>query len=284
MVSVQDRVNVVQSESLRLSDYLAALPSDAWTQPSACDLWEIRDVVGHLVWVAEFFGDTISRGVRGDSSILPDRPPGDAIGEQSFDAYIARTATARRNSLGEELLATFGTRWDEVIQLMLGLGLEDWEKPCAFWRGGTVPAQFFFLQSMQELAVHSWDIRSALEASAPFSQGSLLALMERIPRRFSLPQLARFCLSPGLPRTARFRFQVTGAVSANDDLIVQDDKCRMEPADQTAADVIFKCDTDTFVLLMYRRLTLDPAIAAGRLAVDGDLDLTAAFKAWLEGN
>ena len=56
------------------------------------------------------------------------------------------------------------------------------------------------------------------------------------------------------------------------------------PGRQTAADVTFRCNTDTFVLLMYRRLSLDAAIAAGRLAADGDLDMTAAFKAWLEGN
>ena len=58
MVSVQERIKVVKSESRRLGDYLVALPSDAWTQRSACDLWEARDVVGHLVWVARITPET----------------------------------------------------------------------------------------------------------------------------------------------------------------------------------------------------------------------------------
>jgi len=42
-------VKVVQTESERLKQYLAALPQDAWTKPSACALWEVRDVVTHLI-------------------------------------------------------------------------------------------------------------------------------------------------------------------------------------------------------------------------------------------
>jgi hypothetical protein len=41
-------VTVIQTESEQLKQYLNALPQDAWTKPSACALWEIRDVVAHM--------------------------------------------------------------------------------------------------------------------------------------------------------------------------------------------------------------------------------------------
>src|SRR5262245_51787650 len=62
---------VVQTESARLQHYLTTLPADAWTQPSACALWDIRDVVAHLSGIAHGYTDRITRGLRGDTSPSP---------------------------------------------------------------------------------------------------------------------------------------------------------------------------------------------------------------------
>ena len=59
---------VVQTESARLQQYLTALPADAWMQPSACALWDIRDVVAHLSGIAHGYTDRITRGLQGDTS------------------------------------------------------------------------------------------------------------------------------------------------------------------------------------------------------------------------
>ena len=68
MTTHEDRVKVLHSESERLRHYLGGLPADAWTKQSACDLWQIQDVVGHLVGGAEFYAETVARGVQGISS------------------------------------------------------------------------------------------------------------------------------------------------------------------------------------------------------------------------
>ena len=52
MSTKAELVNVVQTESERLQQYLTALPADAWRKPSACALWDIRDVVAHLSAIA----------------------------------------------------------------------------------------------------------------------------------------------------------------------------------------------------------------------------------------
>ena len=68
MDAIETRVKLIKSESEGFGQYLDSLAPDNWSHNSACDLWEVRDVVAHLVWVAEFYLDTISRGVNGDAS------------------------------------------------------------------------------------------------------------------------------------------------------------------------------------------------------------------------
>jgi uncharacterized protein (TIGR03083 family) len=129
-----DLVPVFYAEAERLAQYLDTLPSDAWTQSSACEGWTVRDVVGHLTFIAEFYADVIARGVQGDTALLPDRPPGDGPELAVFHAYLAERTIATRTRLGAHLLATFRTRYAQLHHLLAGLGPQDWEKPCAFWR------------------------------------------------------------------------------------------------------------------------------------------------------
>jgi putative sterol carrier protein len=41
--------------------------------------------------------------------------------------------------------------------------------------------------------------------------------------------------------------------------------------------VVFGCDTETYILLVYGRLDLGAAIASGRVRVEGDRELATAF-------
>ena len=81
MATQAECVKVIQTESERLQQYLAALPEDAWSKPSACALWEIRDVVAHVSGVPNAYTTAspvdcrgISRPVQVAGSIqrLPD--------------------------------------------------------------------------------------------------------------------------------------------------------------------------------------------------------------------
>ena len=67
MATYAECVTVLQTESERLKQYLAALPADAWTTPSACALWEVRDVVAHLTMGIDGFTLRITRGLQGET-------------------------------------------------------------------------------------------------------------------------------------------------------------------------------------------------------------------------
>jgi hypothetical protein len=136
---------------------------------------------------------------------------------------------------------------------------------------------------VQELAIHGWDIRSRFAAMVPLSAESLPVLMARMPAPFGRSGWAAFRLAPGVPTPVRYRFTLTGAVPSTHDVLVDNEQVRMEAAGTLTPHVTFRCAIDIFVLMMYRRLTLEPVRAAGHLVVEGDQGLATAFDRWLKG-
>ena len=158
-------------------------------------------------------------------------------------------------------------------QILCGLGLQDWEKP-SYHPAAIIPVRTFIDLRITELAVHKWDIRSRLEDSAHLSTDCLPAIMDLISE-FIVGRL----FQPGsrLSRTARYSFELRGAVPERHDILVEDGKARMEPAGTTAAQVTFRCDTETFALLAYERFTVNKAESDGLIALEGDRGLAAKF-------
>jgi uncharacterized protein (TIGR03083 family) len=284
MEAPENLVKVIQTEAGRLTESLQTLAPEAWSKPSACDLWEVGDVVVHLVFVAEFYGDVIDQGRRGKVS-PPERFPGiDLADRASFDAYIGQTALAYRKRLGEQLLPTFRARFAELHHLMASLRPHEWAQPCWRFRWiGHPPARYFLVMTIQELAIHGWDLRAGREPSARLSGACLPVLVERAAQRFRHnPGLASFRLRATQPAPVRYRFEVRGEVPGTYDIVVEEAKARLEPAGSAGANIIFRCETETFVLMMYQRLTLPEATAADRISAEGESGLIADFAQWLQ--
>jgi uncharacterized protein (TIGR03083 family) len=280
MAALAAHVTLIQAEAERLAQYLATLPPDAWRQPSACQGWEVRDVVAHLIQGAQFYVHTISRGVQGDMA----RPPELVPPALARAALIAQSAIACRERLGEALLPTFRARYAELSALLAQLDPGDWEKLCYYTsEPRSRPVREFLALSVQELAIHGWDIRSRLDPAFHLSPESVAVLVQHTPRRLGRPHRAVFPLPPEFPGPVRFRWELRGAVVDTHDVIVEHGRCRMEPADASAAQVTFRGEAETFVLLLYQRLLLTVATATGSLVVEGNRELAAAFDRWLQG-
>jgi uncharacterized protein (TIGR03083 family) len=284
MGTPESLVKVIQTEAEELADYLQALPPESWSTPSACDLWEVGDVVAHLVFVAEFYADVIHKGVRGDVS-PPARFPGIDVDRSSFNAYLGQIALAYRKRLEAQLLPTFRARFADLLDLMVSLSPHDWEQPCWRFRWvGHPPARYFLDMTIQELALHGWDLRAGLEPLPRLSGLCLPVLVERVvsAQFFSnAPGRASFRLSAPQTLPVRYRFDVGG--KGMHDFVVEKAQIHLEPASSDVANTTFRCETDTFVLMMYKRLTLHEATAAGRVSVEGESGLIADFDQWLKG-
>jgi uncharacterized protein (TIGR03083 family) len=271
-------IQLGQVETDRLTQYLHTLSDGDWSHPSACDAWQVRDVVGHLIWIAESYTGAVSRGVQGDRSPLVGFPPAETFEKTAFSAFMAQSAIAVRERLGDQLLATFTARHTQLHQLLAQLSPQDWDTLC-YHPIRPFPVRTYITVWATELAMHTWDIRSRLDPAVHLSPESLPLFMDRIGPR------VLFSFRPGAKLRAplRYRFAVTGVVPAHHDIVVEGDQARMEPTGAVEAAVTFHCDTETFVLLMYGRLSPEGAIATGRVGTEGDQRLIAPFGTWFQG-
>ena len=283
MDSFTDHVKVLQAESERIKQYLRALPLEALSKPSACTQWQVQDVIAHLVGVAETYANSVSRGLQGETGPLPGRlPAGQATAATSAEG-IAQRSIAARQTLGDQLLATFDAANDRLNSLLAGLEPEQRETPC-YHSGGIVKAQNFIDLRLKELAVHEWDIRAALEPEAHVSPASIPAIMTTISESIASGSLRwAFWSGPYLTTPVRYHFVVTGLGPSKPDIVVEGNTLRMEDAGDTPARVTIRCNTETYVLLVYGRLGLEAALASGRLMIEGDRELALAFGRWFRG-
>ena len=100
-----------------------------------------------------------------------------------------------------------------------------------------------------------------------------------------VPRWVSNAFRPGLdlPTPMRYRFDVQKPVPVQEDFLVKGDSFQADPVGSEPADVTFHCNTGTYILLIYGRLAVEGAIAAGRLTVDGSREQAANFTAWFQG-
>ena len=109
MDTFADRVTLLQSESARIKQYLHTLPPNAWTRPSACERWEVRDVVGHLIAVAELYANGLSRGLQED------------IAPRQAYPLLAQARAHRSMSLSPRAPLHVGSGWESRCSLCMML-------------------------------------------------------------------------------------------------------------------------------------------------------------------
>lgn len=279
----QDIIATLQAESERIAQYLSHLPPPAWQHASACSAWQVRDVVAHLVGVANFYADNISRGLQGDAGPPPGRPPAGSMTGAVAAAGVAQRATTEREALGDQLLTTFQTTSERLCHLLASLQPDEQIKPCYHPGGVTLARQFADLR-LKELALHEWDIRSQLEPDARLAPAAYPAILRLLDQAVASGSL-RWGFRAGEPLAApvRYRFIVTEPVPYQLDIVVSGDTAQQEAAGDTPADVTLHCDTKTFILLLCGRLPIDVALQQGRIVTEGDRELVTALAQWFQG-
>ncbi|MDE2779547.1 MAG: maleylpyruvate isomerase family mycothiol-dependent enzyme [Chloroflexota bacterium] len=269
---MQTRTRLARFEAERLASYLGGLSPEGWNHPTACDLWQVGDLVGHMVWIGEFYVKFVTRSLAGDITPPPGSPRDPRFGDLPPEAFYDLTAREYRQNLGNDLLPAFVSHFQELNALLDSLTPDDYDKVC-FYHSSNRPLWTLADLTIQELAVHAWDIQSHTEPGTPLSPESQPALLDRVVQRLQ-PALPIEATASG---PATLRFQLSGASDRAYDIILSADSTTIQPSGNSSARAAVSCDTETFILMLYRRLNLAHILDGGRGSLTGDEALAQDF-------
>jgi predicted lipid carrier protein YhbT len=86
-----------------------------------------------------------------------------------------------------------------------------------------------------------------------------------------------------IAQSIRYRFEVTDVPGYRTDVVLTDAQSYMEAVSNAPVDVTFRCDGETFILLMYGRIRAQEVVSQGRMTFEGDTALVAAFNQGFQG-
>jgi uncharacterized protein (TIGR03083 family) len=144
-------LRVVQREAEAL--FGMAEGSDTWTAPTACDQWEVRDIVGHLIDVTEGYFTAFDAARSGTG--IP-APLGVKVMSERLDEGAKEHRALPRGEAMERLRADF----DKMMEMCQALGPDDWGGLLVTHKYmGPLPAFFYPVFQLMDYGVHGWDIR-----------------------------------------------------------------------------------------------------------------------------
>ena len=273
MQSPVERVEVLRQETAAFKERIAALSPGDWDQPSACDGWSVADVVAHLSGQA--FALNVGRGLQGDYSPPAGAAPVTEHNEDEFARNIFQRAFSTRAEFGERLQEVLFQRLDEAVDLFDTVDEGQWHNLC-YWPPGPEPVHTMLDMRISELTMHAWDVCSQFDPDYRLSDGSVPVLMDTVNRAAR----RAFRPDPTIPAPQIYRFAIADPIEAVYELVIANEEVTLRTgAGDEQANVIFRCDGETYVMVMYGRITPDDAIMSGKLDWDGDERLALGFGA-----
>ena len=147
-------LEVLQGEITGLFDLVAE--PERWQAPTACEHWQVRDVVGHLVDTTEGYLPAFALARAGDTGPAPH-------GLRVMAELVDEQARSLRKVPRQELLERLHDDASQMLAELRRLSDEDWTSlivPHNYM--GPLPAMFYAMFQLVDYSVHSWDIREGL--------------------------------------------------------------------------------------------------------------------------
>ena len=256
------RIALVKSETARLSAEWRGFTEDRWEVETFCPGWKARHAVSHLATGGDFYAHSIRRALEG----LPPEPPYGSNAKEFLSIRKAR---------GEELMAmpregmmdAFDASADAVNAALDAVGAGDLGKLGYHPRGLTRLDAWIGLR-LVELVAHDWDIRFGDDAAARVVPQGVEGMTSFLPAS----QSRLFGVREKAPFDARFLFRSTEPERAWT-LAVAGDGAEESPDASGAHDAAIAADGEAHLLLLFGRAKREAMMAAGRLEIEGDLEL-----------
>ena len=255
-----------------MAAYLHILPRDVWRYadryPSACEGWNMADVVAHLIQEAITSTLSVHRALQGDTSAPIGYRP---LTEAEHTVQVA----GLREAYDEDLFAEFNVSCKRLNTALSSLGPAEYA--VGAWQSQCVqPLSLLIENRLVELAVHGWDVRYGLERTAKLSPLALPFLREWVRRWYG----RAFKRGDRLESPIRYRFEPEGDAAEGPEIVISGDGIAVSGQTAGDADVTFRGDEDTCILFSLGRLPFARSVRRGRLSFEGDEALAAGFVDW----
>jgi uncharacterized protein (TIGR03083 family) len=142
-------LRVVRDEAQKM--FALAEQPGAWEAPTACESWQVRDVIGHLI-------DTME-GYFASFDIARSGAEAQAYGLGGMHERAGEQATALRSLSQAEAMERVRADLDQLMGILEPLTAEEWTGMIVpHFYMGPVPAFFYAAGQLMDYGVHSWDI------------------------------------------------------------------------------------------------------------------------------
>ena len=144
-------LRVVRDEAERM--FALAERPGAWQAPTACESWQVRDVIGHVV-------DTTEGYFRAFETARSGAPAPEAYGLAGMHERAGEYAQSFRELSQPELMKRARADLDKMMGILEPLSEEEWTGLLVpHFYMGTVPAFIYAAGQLMDYGVHTWDIK-----------------------------------------------------------------------------------------------------------------------------
>jgi uncharacterized protein (TIGR03083 family) len=234
---------------LIIRDWLAALPGDIWSIPSALPGWTLADLAAHLATVARSAA-AVTVAAKQTAPMTPAEYMGGSAAGAADIADEAHALAVEAGGSAHDLLLALDEDCETALNHLEKFGDSD---PVVHASGGPIRLSDFLATRTVELAVHSDDLARSVPGIEP---PTMPRDVTRLAVRTLLDGLAE--RAPG--RAVEVRVPPFAAVQC----IAGQRHTRGTPPN------VVEMDATTWLRLASGRLTWGDAIAAGHLNASGD--------------
>ena len=255
----KDRVLATLQAEIDATFDLVADPA-RWEAPTACEGWEVRDVIGHLVDATEGYFPNFDIALHGGT---PDPP----LGLTGMAKRVDEHARAFRTESRDAMLARLEADAEKAMGIFRDLTDEQWTGlMVSHPYMGPIPAMFYPMFQLVDYAVHAWDIREGIGHPHALSADAADLL---VPIIFILWQATADTSGVAAPYTIGVRAGGRNGVDMRVD--ISSEGMAFAPGQLDDCSTVLEFDPATLVLTGYARVN------GG--SVRGDRDVAGQFRA-----
>jgi uncharacterized protein (TIGR03083 family) len=237
-------IRLIRQEYRQALDMAVATDEESWLAQTPCEMWQVRDIVGHLL--------DVSFGYLGYFKLAEHGwPTEEPRGMRAYGEGLGNSALAFRDVPKWEALARLDACNEMLFSYFDRLTEPEWAgKLIPHKWVGPVPAFLMGAFQLMDYSVHNWDLRVALGKEALVEQEAANTL---VPLMFGLMQI---CFAPERAEQVDLTIGVRITSSENDVWTVRiaDGQLTYAPGAPENPDATFSYPCHEFCLDVYQRL------------------------------